>query len=59
MAKAKLYPTHENSSDKVAEPVCSSYETISAQQEKDLARAITGEELLNRLRPRIKELFNK
>lgn len=58
MTKAKPYPKpEENSDNKVSEPIASFYESVTSQ--KDLACAITGDELLNRLRPRIKALFDK
>jgi len=58
MTKAKPYPKpEENSDNKISEPISSLYESIPSQ--KDLACAITGDELLSRLRPRIKALFDK
>lgn len=57
MTKVNPYPKPEKNSGKVSEPVSSLYESVSTQ--KDLASAITGDELLNRLRPRIKALFDK
>ncbi|GKG75992.1 hypothetical protein CE91St1_51350 [Parabacteroides goldsteinii] len=57
MTQAKQYPKPEEKSKKVSEPVISLYESVSTQ--KNLTSAITGEELLNRLRPRIKALFDK
>lgn len=64
MATNKSYPKPEVEGEKLNEPF-TAYNALSNQQpakslssiEIELSRAITGDELINRLRPRVKALF--
>lgn len=60
MSKSKEYKKQEPIGQKVGEPMAVYSKTgsgIAARKRDNIESAISGEELLNRLRPRIKVLF--
>lgn len=60
MSKSKLYKEQEPVEQKVGEPMAVYSKTdsgIAVKKRDNIESAISGEELLNRLRPRIKALF--
>lgn len=62
MSKSKLYKEQRTMEQTVGEPVVAytnnkGGSAAAVKARDDVRRAISGEELLNRLRPRIRELF--
>lgn len=61
MSKSKLYKEQKTMEQTVGEPVVAYTNnkggSAAVKARDDVRRAISGEELLNRLRPRIRELF--
>lgn len=63
MTKDKKYKIEQEGGNKVAEPQCAyisgQKSCVVLKNDTELQRAISGTELVNRLRPRIQELFEK
>ncbi|MEL5892853.1 hypothetical protein AAE250_20270 [Bacteroides sp. GD17] len=62
MSKSRAYKEQESKRQEVNEPMvaytkCKINSGITIGERDDIGGAISGEELLNRLRPRIKALF--